>query len=333
MPVSPSRALTALRVPALLVALATAGTAAAPGLLPAFGADRHRVVLGDTLWELALASGSSVAELKRLNGLRSDTIIIGQLLSLPGAAADDTAGATSTSTATGATATTTTYVVRSGDTLTAIAGRAGTTQTVLRALNPLPDDGTVLLGQRLRLPLTVTGGSGAGTTADGSPSAVLTTGEGPLAPTSSAYVAAVGRSRDLLAAQPWTSAATAQALIRSAALRQGVDPSLALAVAYQESGFTHALVSRTDAVGVMQLMPATAAWLGPALLGRSIDRYDVRDNIAGGVALLAALLRVADTRTAVAAYYQGLARTRSRGMLPDTRLYVASVLALQSRFS
>lgn len=323
MPVSPSRAQGAsrallVRVPILVAALAVAATAAAPGLLQGHDpGGRHRVVSGDTLSALALANDTTVAQLKQLNGLRDDMIMIGQLLLLPGAAGDPATGSSPP-----AAAPSPLYVVRPGDTLIDIATRAGTTQAVVRSLNPLPADGTVVLGQRLRLPAPTADTSG--TVAQG--------GEGLPAPALGGYAAAVARSRARLAAQPVTSRTAAQELIRAEALRRGVDPSLALAVSYQESGFAQAVVSRTDAVGVMQLMPATAAWVGPALLGRTIDRYDIGDNIAGGVALLRALLDVADVRTAVASYYQGLERTRSRGLLPETRVYVASVLALQSRF-
>lgn len=302
-----------LAVPALLAVVATA---AAPGLLPGGTAGSHRVVRGDTLWDLAQRNGTTVAALKALNRLSSDTILVGQLLALPGSGA---ARGTATAPATGTPATTS-YVVRLGDTLTGICARTGSDPAVVRRLNRLPADGTVLLGATLRLPAAPV-------------SSVLTTGQGPLAPPDPAFRAAITRSEVRLAATRTVSRDQARALVRGEALRQGVDPSLALAVAYQESGFTHRVVSRTDAVGMMQLMPGTAAWVGPALLGRPIDRYDPRDNAAGGVALLGALLRAADTRTAVASYYQGLAQVRRFGMYADTRLYVDSVLSLRGRFS
>lgn len=289
-----------------MLALAAAATAAAPGLLPS--SSRHTVVRGDTLWDLARANGTTIAAIKSLNGLAGDTIYAGALLLLPGA------GSTGSTSGTAAASAASSYVVRPGDTLTGIAARAGVTQTEVRALNPLPADGTVLIGQRLRLP------GATGTAVAPAPSAVA-----------SGYSAAVARSRSRLTASTSSDRASARELVRSEAVRQGVDPRLALAVAYQESGFSQGVVSRTDAVGVMQLMQDTAVWVGPALLGRQLDRYDVRDNVAGGVALLRALLQVVDTPTAVASYYQGLARTRATGLLPETRLYVTSVLALRSR--
>ncbi len=115
-------------------------------------------------------------------------------------------------------------------------------------------------------------------------------------------------------------------LIGQSAGRYGVDPALVRAIAWQESGWWQGARSSAGAIGVMQLMPETAAWVGPALVGRRIDATDARDNIDGGTAYVAWLLRHADDRNrAVAAYYQGLGSVQSRGMFADTRQYVRSV--------
>lgn len=312
------RALRVLAVPALL---AVAVTAAAPGglrlglgLLQGSDADAHQVVPGDTLWDLAQRAGVTVQRLKALNHLAGDTIVVGQLLQLPGAGADATpAPDIGTDTSTPAPSTRS-YVVVTGDTLTAIAARGGVSATAVKTLNHLPADGTVQLGATLLLPAPAVSAAASA-----------------VAPPELS-VGGMAGSRLLLAAQPAFSRTEVRQLVRDEAVRQGVPADLALAVAYQESGFTHAVVSSTDAVGVMQLMPATADWIGPAALGRRIDRYEVHDNVAGGVALLRVLLRVTDTRTAVAAYYQGLAQVRRRGLLPETQTYVANVLALRQRF-
>jgi len=68
-------------------------------------------------------------------------------------------------------------------------------------------------------------------------------------------------------------------VIRNVARAQGVDEDLALAVAKQESGFNQSAVSARGAIGVMQLMPATAAGLG-------VNPYDLVGNIEGGVRYL-----------------------------------------------
>ncbi|MCO7125151.1 LysM peptidoglycan-binding domain-containing protein [Sporolactobacillus shoreicorticis] len=42
----------------------------------------HKVVKGDTLWDLAIKNKTTVATLKKLNKLKSDTIYPGQILKL-----------------------------------------------------------------------------------------------------------------------------------------------------------------------------------------------------------------------------------------------------------
>ena len=57
-------------------------------------------------------------------------------------------------------------------------------------------------------------------------------------------------------------------LIALHSARYGVDPALARAIAWQESRWSQGARSSVGAIGVMQLMPATARWFGPAVLGR-----------------------------------------------------------------
>jgi soluble lytic murein transglycosylase-like protein len=123
-------------------------------------------------------------------------------------------------------------------------------------------------------------------------------------------------------------------IIRGTAHRWGVDPRLALAVAWQESGFNQRWVSPTGAVGAMQVEPYTGAFVSTYLVHRRLNLYDARDNATAGVALLSVLLREThgNQRKAVAGYYQGLASVRARGMFADTKNYVANVLALRNRF-
>ena len=122
-------------------------------------------------------------------------------------------------------------------------------------------------------------------------------------------------------------------VIRRTAQRLGVDPALALGVAYQESGFQTRVVSPAGAVGAMQVLPGTGRWLSRDIVGRDLDLRDVEDNAYAGVLQLKLLLDVADTRTAVAGYYQGLSSVHRHGLFRDTKAYVASVMALRARFS
>lgn len=89
-------------------------------------------------------------------------------------------------------------------------------------------------------------------------------------------------------------------LVSSLATQLGVDPYLALAVAKQESNYNPAAQSSAGAIGVMQLMPATAAQLG-------IDPHDPVQNIQGGLRYLSMMLSrfVGDVTKALAAYNWG----------------------------
>jgi soluble lytic murein transglycosylase-like protein len=113
--------------------------------------------------------------------------------------------------------------------------------------------------------------------------------------------------------------------VAQAALNEGVDPALALAVASNESGFDPLAVSRAGAQGVMQLMPQTAASLGVR------DPFDAVENARGGAAYLRDLVAAfGDVRLAVAAYNAGpQAVRRFHGVPPyaETRAYVDRVVA------
>jgi N-acetylmuramoyl-L-alanine amidase len=122
-----------------------------------------------------------------------------------------------------------------------------------------------------------------------------------------------------------------RALIVRTAKQQGVDPALALAISWQESGFNMRSVSVANAIGAMQVIPSTGDWIS-SVVGRRLDLLKPRDNVMAGVVLLKILTRSASQRTAIAGYYQGLRSVRERGMFPDTKRYVANILALKKRF-
>ena len=121
-------------------------------------------------------------------------------------------------------------------------------------------------------------------------------------------------------------------IIAGRARANGVDPALALAVSYQESGWNMHVVSVANAVGAMQVIPATSDWIS-GVVGRRLDPLDPHDNATTGVVLLRILRQSASSeKQAIAGYYQGLRSVRERGMYPDTRRYVKNVLALKARF-
>jgi len=111
-----------------------------------------------------------------------------------------------------------------------------------------------------------------------------------------------------------------------------VDPGLARAVAWWESGFNQSLVSAAGARGVMQVTPATWAYVEAVLVGRRIPRT-TSGNVQVGVAFLRQLLREfrGDARLALAAYVQGPRSVRRHGLFRETERYVAGVLALSRR--
>ena len=117
-------------------------------------------------------------------------------------------------------------------------------------------------------------------------------------------------------------------LIANTAVRHQVDPRLLHAVIQAESAYNPVAVSAAGAVGLMQLMPATAARFGVT------DRYDPMQNIEGGTRYLKHLLRLfnSDLQLAVAAYNAGEnAVIRYHNRIPpyaETRHYVTEVLSL-----
>lgn len=114
-------------------------------------------------------------------------------------------------------------------------------------------------------------------------------------------------------------------LIRSAASDQAMDPMLLKSVMLVESGFNPRAVSRKGALGLMQLMPATAHSYGV----RNV--MDARDNIAGGARYLNYLLNLynGDLENTLAAYNAGEAAVGKYGGIPpydETVLYVHKTL-------
>jgi len=131
-----------------------------------------------------------------------------------------------------------------------------------------------------------------------------------------------------------TAARVGAADVQSVASLYGVSPSLAAAIAWQESGFNNAMVSSANARGVMQVMPGTWSYVQDNLADRALDPNSATDNVHAGVLYLKRLLADTggDESAAIAGYYQGLSSVRSRGMYDDTKQYVANVQALRARF-
>jgi soluble lytic murein transglycosylase-like protein len=98
-----------------------------------------------------------------------------------------------------------------------------------------------------------------------------------------------------------------------------------------ESGYQTDLTSSAGAWGVMQILPVTWSYVETVLIGGKVPRT-ASGNIRIGVVLLRELLREfgGDKRKALAAWYQGPASVRKRGILRESKVFVANVLALES---
>lgn len=135
-------------------------------------------------------------------------------------------------------------------------------------------------------------------------------------------------------ARGWHHRGASRAEVRRAIVRKaerhGVNPALALAVSWQESGWQHDRVSPAGAIGAMQIMPGTGRWTS-TMVGRRLNIKDLHANVTAGVVLLRWLRDEAGPRVAVAGYYQGLAGVRRHGMYSSTKQYVANVHHLRKR--
>jgi soluble lytic murein transglycosylase-like protein len=109
-------------------------------------------------------------------------------------------------------------------------------------------------------------------------------------------------------------ASAIQNQIYQTAIAQGVPPSIALAVAQQESSFNPNARGAAGEIGLFQLMPATAASLG-------VDPTDVSQNISGGITFLSQLFQKYGNWAAALSAYNSGSPTRSPA-------YASSVLAI-----
>ena len=293
----------------------TAAPSPAPAAVPAAAPTATYVVRsGDTLGGIAARYQVSLGALYSINTIsRTAYIQPGQQIQVPAPAARATAKA-----AAPAVVTTATITVRSGDTLSAIALRQGVSQASLIKANNLSAGSILQIGQTLKVltqakPVADASNTFAGRTY------------------SNEIVSAAAANRAYLADQKMPNRTQTKAMIVATAQRHGVDPQLALAISWQESGWNQRQVSVANAIGAMQVIPSSGAWASD-LAGRKLDLLAAQDNITAGVVILRSLTRSALTQQdAIAGYYQGLASVRKNGMYADTLAYVESILALKDR--
>jgi N-acetylmuramoyl-L-alanine amidase len=281
---------------------------------PASSGGAYVVQPGDTLSGIAARAGLSPDSLASANGLNPNGVLIsGTVLHLSGGAPMVPVSTTTSSSSSSAA-----YVVQPGDTLTAIATRAGLSMRSLAAANGLDPNRVLVSGTVLHL-----SGSPA------APSASLASA----ASTQPVGAAAEGTPTD--PPYPTPERVTAPQ-VGSIAAANGVPASLAAAIAWQESGFNNDLVSSADARGVMQILPGTWQWIQNTLDtgGPPLAPASAADNVRGGVLMLHSLLGATggDPAMAAAGYYQGLPSVQQHGMYPDTQRYVQNVLSLERQF-
>jgi soluble lytic murein transglycosylase-like protein len=286
---------------------------------PASAEVAHTVQPGETLWSIAAANNLTTRTVAAYNGLSEDAqVVLGSTLRVPttveGYAALQNAGivaapqGTAAPAASAAPAVQGAYTVRPGDTLSGLAAGAGVSPEAMAAMNGLDPSGLLIAGTVIKLP----GGAPA-------PARAAEPAPAPVVP----------------AADPApTPARVGAGDVQSVAAQYGVSPSLAAAIAWQESGFNNAMVSSANARGVMQVMPGTWDFVQQNLAQRPLDPNSATDNVHAGVLYLKRLLDETggDESAAIAGYYQGLKSVRERGLYDDTSHYVENVQALRGRF-
>jgi N-acetylmuramoyl-L-alanine amidase len=209
------------------------------------------------------------------------------------------------SASTAATAATRTYVVKRADNLSGVAQRFGVTLHALTGANGITTASVIHPGQILKIPPTTP------------PAPVIIPGVLPL---------------DL-------QNATKQGLIplfRSAAKDAGVPVDLLMALAYIESGWDQSARSPDKAIGLGQLLPATAKWVAADLMGEpKLDARKAQDNLRMAATFLRYLIKAfpGTGERALAAYFEGEALVRSKGPSKAGKNYARQILIRRVMFS
>ncbi|HEY6891121.1 MAG TPA: LysM peptidoglycan-binding domain-containing protein [Solirubrobacter sp.] len=289
----------------------------------------HTVQPGETLWSIAAANNLTTRTVAAFNGLSENAqVVLGSTIQVPstseGYSALQKSGLVPVAPAPGSAPAATTapavpaaapapmggYTVRPGDTLSGLAAGARVSVGAIAAMNGLNPNGLLIAGTVIKLPT------------------------GAPAPARASQPAPAAKVVPAAAPEP-TATRVGASDVQSVAAAHGVSPSLATAIAWQESGFNNGMVSSANARGVMQVMPGTWDYVQKNLAGgQKLNPYSASDNVTAGVLYLKSLLNQTggNESQAIAAYYQGLGALRSRGVFDDTAKYVANVQALRGRF-
>jgi soluble lytic murein transglycosylase-like protein/peptidoglycan hydrolase-like protein with peptidoglycan-binding domain len=312
----------------------------------------HVVRPGEGFTQIARQNGVSAVRLARANGLTLASVIVpGQRLRIPGRAGSSSAKPTPA-------APLVLHTVQAGEGFITIAKRYGISAVRLARANGLTVHSVISPGQQLRVP-----GRSAGPAAKPKPKPAPRAA----ATTPSYHTVTAGESFFSIAQRyhvsPWRLAQASHLRLMSTIVpgqrltlpagahlestgpsvdsdtirvaidrwsaAYGVDPRLARALAWMESGFQQDVVSSAGAIGVMQLLPETWQWVDTVLLGEATPRtYD--GNVRAGIRYLRWQLDQfgGDVRLALAGYYQGARAVRERGLFDDTKQYVSVIQSL-----
>ncbi|MGQ0608453.1 MAG: LysM peptidoglycan-binding domain-containing protein [Chloroflexota bacterium] len=284
--------------------IAVEPAASAPAAPPASRV--HTVSTGQNLTTIARQYGVTIAAIVKANAISdASRIYAGQRISIPAAGVSVAPAASTAPAPAAAPPAPRVHTVSAGQNLTTIARQYGVTIAAIVKANAISDASRIYAGQRISIP-----GSAPATTPTG-------TADMP------ASMATLVAERDAV-----------RRMIVEEAGHYEVPAAFALAVAWQESGWQQGVVSSAGAVGVMQLMPDTADWVGEAMLGAGVQINDARWNIRAGVRLLSHYLDRydGDRDRVLAAYYQGQRATDQHGIYAVTRPYIASIRVLERIF-
>ncbi|MGX6978469.1 LysM peptidoglycan-binding domain-containing protein [Vagococcus elongatus] len=144
------------------------GTVVTPPTAPDNNSTKHTVRAGDTLYGIALKYGVTVAQLKSWNNLKSDTIYVGNVLTVKNSVSGGVSGGGTSSNnnqnnSNNNQSTNGTYTIKAGDTLYGIALKHGVTVAQLKSWNNLSSD-MIYVGQTLKLNTSGSSSSGSGNT-------------------------------------------------------------------------------------------------------------------------------------------------------------------------
>jgi LysM repeat protein len=313
------RVTTGFAVPLLAAGVITAGS---PGL------GQYKVKHGDTLSYIAATYGTNVRTLVALNNLpgNGNAIYAGEVLQLPGKAPKQ--GPAKKRSQLGRVP----YVVKAGDTIGKLAKRFRCSQANLLAANGLRVTDHIYIGKQILIPVKIV----AKPVAHKRPVAKKPGKKKNNTFAGRTYadhiVSAADANRAALSKRKLPTRAQMRTMIIHTAKRYHVDPELALAISWQESGWKQRVVSPANAIGTMQVIPSSGEWASQ-LVGRKLNLLDPYDNATAGVAIIRALVSTSkDLDNAIAGYYQGQYSVSKYGMYDDTKTYVAAIKAHQKNF-